>query len=100
MQGQIVSLASVYLRKGGTVSRRKQVNLLIDACKMIQQRFKINRVDQIGQKQIRWHYEQLRQAGRADKTRLDYFYAWCQLWSWLNRSGQPVKPKPSCSNST
>ncbi len=89
---QIIFLSSEYLRHGGKESRKKRVNRLIIIAEAIKDKFLINDLRQIGQRQLKWHDEQLRQSGRSFKTRLEYWYASCNLWTWLGRSGQPKKP--------
>ncbi len=93
LRAQIEFLAASYLRHGGKRSRRKRIKNLISACEAIKIKFNCKDVRQIGQKQIHWFDEQLRQSGHANKTRMDYWYGWCQLWEWLHRAGKPIKPK-------
>lgn len=90
---QVLDLAGVYLRHGGKQWRRKQIQELTGAVEMVCERFRINDVRQIGKKQVRWHFEQLRQSGYGDKTIQNYYRAWKLLWNEMGRIGDPPRPK-------
>ncbi|MEJ1383068.1 MAG: hypothetical protein RPV21_01655 [Candidatus Sedimenticola sp. (ex Thyasira tokunagai)] len=92
-RAQISLLASNYVRHGSKENRRKQIKRLITACEIVMERFRLNDIRQIGNKQVRWHYEQLRQQGMSDKTLKNYEYGWQTLWTLLERLGQPSTPR-------
>jgi hypothetical protein len=89
---QLTQRFHLYRSKGGKRWRKEQFSKLITRCSQIFTRFNIHRLEQIGKKQILWHDEQLRQVGRADKTRMSYFHATVHLWEVLGRSNQPPRP--------
>lgn len=93
---QIEALAdeSGYLRHGGKGNRRKQLKRLVTAVTwIIDQHADMKSVHQIGRGQIIDYYRELDRQRRAYKTKMDYFRTFCLLWAWLDRTGEPPRPK-------
>ena len=80
---QIKKLAHIYVRHGGKQNRRQQMRRLVKAVDWIFVNHKINRVEQIGKKQMRDFYRNHSTLSQA--TLLGYFYAFRELWEWLGR---------------
>lgn len=84
--------ADTYLRHGGKTSRRATVRRLIAIVRDIQQHEPgANRPEQIGRAHIHRYYA--RHENLAPSTIRDHYYAIRLLWDWLERPGQPPKPK-------
>ena len=93
MDMQIERLASAYLRHGGSSNRRRQVERLKNACSEVSRKFRIRDVRQLGKRHVHWHNEQLERQQHSIKSRHNYWLAWCLLWEWLERSGEPPRPR-------
>lgn len=93
VEGQIRRLAHSYVRHGGKRNRRQQVGRLVAACTWIAANHGLNKIDQIGKRQVIDFYRHHREM--ANGTLMGYFYAFAELWEWLGRQGDPPRPRLS-----
>ena len=89
VEKQVRELASVYKRHGGKGYREQRVKKLVRASKVILDRFGSNEIHQIGQKQIKWFFNEYSKE-LAASTRKEFWYAFSLLWKLLNRHGEPA----------
>lgn len=88
---QIRQLSHKYVRHGGKRNRRQQVRRLTSACDWIAKNHGINRIEQIGKRQVIDFYRNHRHL--AQGTIMGYYYAFRELWEWLGRPGIPPEPQ-------
>lgn len=90
VEAQLRQAAHRYVRHGGKKNRRQQIQRLVNACEWIAVHHRISRIEQIGKRQIIDFYRHHRQLAPA--TLMGYFYAFAELWRWLDRPGEPPRP--------
>lgn len=84
--------ADMYVRHGGKTSRRATVRRLIAVLRDIQRHEQgVNTPAVVGRAHIHRYYA--RHQHLAPSTMRDHYYAIRLLWDWLERPGQPPKPK-------
>lgn len=87
---EVRQLAHIYVRHGGKDNRRQQVARLVKACAWIVEHHHVHRVAEIGKRQIIDFYRNHREM--SPRTTMGYFYAFCELWTWLGRPSEPPRP--------
>ena len=90
VEQQIKMRSHTYLRHGGKQNRRQQIARLKFACNWIATTHKINRLEQIGKRQIVDFYRNHRHLKQT--TLNGYYYAFITLWEWLEKPGKPPEP--------
>jgi len=91
MEQWVRSRADIYLRHGGKIHRRRQVNRLILALEDIRQHEPgVKRPPQIGRAHIHRYYA--RHSDLAARTLDDHYRAFVLLWDLLDRPGRPPSP--------
>ena len=93
LREEVYEYASVYIRHAGKEGRKKQVTRLINALVEIKQKYSIESIHQVGRRHVHWWDEQLVKQKRSSRTREAYWYGFKLLWKWLNRNGEPPRPK-------
>ena len=88
---EIEVLSSVYKRHGGKKNRRNQVAKIRKVFEYAKIEHQIKSVHQLGSKQIVSFYKANEKL--SEKTMYAYWLALKELYNWLNRSGEPPKPK-------
>lgn len=83
--------ADKFLRHGGKTSRRATIRRLIAILNDIQRHERVNSPEVVGRAHVHRYYE--RHSHLAVSTQRDHYYAVKLLWQWLERTGQPPKPK-------
>lgn len=84
--------ARSYMRSGGKTNRRKQRYLLfrfVDFC----HENGTTTPDQLGQKTVVRYWKKHRDL--SDRVLLNHFYAIATLWRFLDKPGDPPRPRPS-----
>ena len=90
---QLARLLGPYVRHGSKTHRRKQFRRLVEAATASMARYRLNDIRQLGARHVLWWDEQLKNHGRTLKTREAYWYAWCILWTALERPAKPPRPR-------
>lgn len=90
---QVRRRAHVYVRHGGKANRRQQVERLVAVVEWIEARERLTGLDQIGKRHIVDFWKNHRDL--AERTAYGYWLALRELWTWLDRPGEPPRPRSS-----
>ncbi|MBD3612552.1 MAG: hypothetical protein HUJ13_09125 [Hydrogenovibrio crunogenus] len=88
---EIELLSRCYKSHGGKKNRRQQVKKVRRVFKFANNKYQTPSVYSIGKKQIISFYHE--NCHLSDQTLYAYWLALKQLYKWMNRSGEPPKPR-------
>lgn len=88
---QVRQRAHVYVRHGGKTHRRQQVERIITVAAWIGTRERLTGLDQIGKRQVIDFWKHHRHL--SPQTAYGYWLALRELWCWLQRTGEPPRPR-------
>lgn len=92
---QVRRLAHGYVRHGSKANRRQQVSRMVAVVEWIASRERLTGLDQIGKRQVIDFWKAHRTM--ADSTAYAYWLALRELWGFLNRNGEPPRPRLKAS---
>jgi hypothetical protein len=87
---QIQALAHHYVRQGSKAHRRLQVGRMIKFVEFIEQTERPHNLHEIGKRHVIAFWKAHRDL--APKTAHAYWLAFCVIWEWTDKPGQPPKP--------
>jgi len=87
---QIRRRAHAYVRKGSKANRRLQVRRLLLFAAWVEEQERVGDLGRLGKRHVIrfWAAHQ----HWSDKTRYGYWLAFCTLWQWLGKAGEPPRP--------
>lgn len=87
---QVISLSYRYVSKGSKENRRKQLRRMLLFVKWVETQEPVGNLARLGKRHIINFWQAHRRL--SDKTRYDYWLAFCVLWKLMDKPGKPPRP--------